>query len=87
MFNIYKNDKKIGCIKDPVYVLKTDDDVFILTDAENAQYLSYNGAVYNLLGLAHDEDKETVMLLEVDDGSVAYQSQEEINKLILSNIM
>lgn len=76
----------IGCVKNPVYVLKAGD-VYVLTDEKNAEYINYEDNLYNILGLAHDEDKDTIMLIEEDDGQLAFKSQDEINRLILTNIM
>lgn len=86
MYKIYKDTQMIGCVKNPVYVLKAGN-VYVLTDEENAEYINYENTLYNILGLAHDKDKDTIMLIEEDDGRLAFQSKDEINKLILSNIM
>lgn len=76
----------IGYVKNPVYVLKAGD-VYVLTDEKNAEYINYEDTLYNILGLAHDGDKDTIMLIEEDDGQLAFKSQDEINRLILTNIM
>ena len=86
MYKIYKDSKMIGCVKNPVYVLKAGD-VYVLTDEKNASYINYKDTLYNILGLAHDKDKDTVMLIEEDDGQLVFQSKDEINRLILTNIM
>lgn len=86
MYKIYKDSKMIGYVKNPVYVLKAGD-VYVLTDEENAEYINYEDTLYNILGLAHDTDKETIMLIEEDDGQLAFKSQDEINRIILTNIM
>lgn len=86
MYKIYKNSKEIGYVKNPIYVLKAGN-VYVLTDEKNAEYINYENTLYNILGLAHDDDKETVMLIETDDGQLAFQSKDEINRLILTNIM
>lgn len=86
MYKIYKDSKMIGYVKNPVYVLKAGD-VYVLTDKKNAEYINYEDTLYNILGLAHDEDKDTIMLIEEDDGQLAFKSQDEINRLILTNIM
>ena len=86
MYKIYKDSKMIGCVQNPVYVLKAGD-VYVLTDEKNASYINYKDTLYNILGLAHDEDKDTVMLIEEDDGQLVFQSKDEINRLILTNIM
>ena len=65
MYKIYKDSKMIGCVKNPIYVLKAGD-VYVLTDEKNASYINYKDTLYNILGLAHDEDKDTIMLIEED---------------------
>ena len=85
MYQIILDDKTIGYVKEPVYT-KYNEDVFVIVPEDEATFIYYNGAHYNILGKGNDENFQTVMLVPVDEGDIASYQSNMIDGLIISAV-
>lgn len=75
MYQIYKDNKQIGCIENPVYIFLQENGCFGLTTEESATGIVFDGQPYHLLGCDEIEGLETVMLVEYDAGQEVFSAR------------
>lgn len=85
MYQIILDNKTIGYIKEPVYT-KYNEDVFVIVPEDEATFIYYDGSHYNILGKGNDESFQTVMLVPIDEGDIAFYQSNMIDGLIISAV-
>ncbi len=81
-----KDGSAVGSTEKPVFIKKSSTTgCFISTTAKNAQGIAYLGTPYNLQGRDSVGANETVLVVEVDAGTIADKTAE--NSAVIDEIL
>lgn len=81
MYKIIKDGTAIGMTEAPNYIKQHENGCFVLCPEPEASGIAFAGTAYHLLGREELPDTKSVMLEEVDAGTVIGEVQSGVDSL------